>query len=40
MPIEDQYLDGLVALDDRMVTLVSLNRLLAMDADGVTPRTD
>jgi purine-binding chemotaxis protein CheW len=40
MPIEDQYLDGLVALEDRMVTLVSLNRLLVMDGDGVTRPTE
>jgi purine-binding chemotaxis protein CheW len=40
MPIEDQYLEGLVALDDRMVTLVSLNSLLALDGNGIAPQTD
>ena len=40
MAIEDQYLEGLVALEDRMVTLVALNRLLALDGDGITPRVD
>lgn len=34
LPIEDQYLEGLVAMDDRMVTLVSLDRLLAPDGGG------
>ncbi|PPQ29298.1 chemotaxis protein CheW [Rhodopila globiformis] len=38
LPIGDQYLEGLVALDDRMVTLVSLDRLLAID--GVTGQTN
>jgi purine-binding chemotaxis protein CheW len=34
LPIGDQYLEGLVALEDRMVTLVSLDRLLAMEGSG------
>ena len=36
MPIEDQYLDGLVALNERMVTLVSLDRLLGIDGANST----
>jgi purine-binding chemotaxis protein CheW len=38
LPIGDQYLEGLVALDNRMVTLVSLDRLMAMD--GLTQQTN
>jgi len=32
MPTDDQFLDGLVALDDRMVTLVSLTGLFGHPA--------
>jgi purine-binding chemotaxis protein CheW len=37
LPIEDQYLDGLVALNERMVTLVSLERLLAHEGPNGHP---
>lgn len=33
LPTEDQYLDGLVAIEERMVTLVSLAGLFGMPAD-------
>jgi purine-binding chemotaxis protein CheW len=35
LPKEDQFLDGLVALEDRMVTLVSLAGLFDMPPDSV-----
>jgi purine-binding chemotaxis protein CheW len=36
LAIEDQYLDGLVAVGERMVTLVSLGRLLAIGGGAAT----
>jgi purine-binding chemotaxis protein CheW len=40
MPAEDSFLDGLVALDDRMVTLVSLDGLIGqVEASGAGTRT-
>lgn len=33
LPSEDQYLDGLVTIEDRMVTLVSLGGLFGISAD-------
>ncbi|CAL75695.1 Chemotaxis protein cheW [Bradyrhizobium sp. ORS 278] len=33
MPVEDQFLEGLVAIQDRMVTLVSLSGLFGMSAE-------
>jgi purine-binding chemotaxis protein CheW len=38
MPTEDQFLEGLVAIENRMVTLVSLAGLFGMSA-GSTKRT-
>jgi purine-binding chemotaxis protein CheW len=40
LPAEDSFLDGLVALDDRMVTLVSLDGLIgSVDTSGAGART-
>ncbi|ABQ34330.1 MULTISPECIES: chemotaxis protein CheW [Bradyrhizobium] len=36
MPTEDQFLEGLVAIQNRMVTLVSLSGLFGMPASSVT----
>jgi purine-binding chemotaxis protein CheW len=36
LPIDDQFLDGLVALDERMVTLVSLAGLFSQHVAGPT----
>ncbi|WP_315782024.1 MULTISPECIES: chemotaxis protein CheW [unclassified Bradyrhizobium] len=33
MPVEDQFLEGLVAIENRMVTLVSLSGLFGISAD-------
>jgi purine-binding chemotaxis protein CheW len=38
MPMEDQFLEGLVAIENRMVTLVSLAGLFGMPTDS-TKRT-
>jgi purine-binding chemotaxis protein CheW len=35
MPTEDQFLEGLVAIEDRMVTLVSLSGLFGVPADSL-----
>ncbi|MGJ4891872.1 chemotaxis protein CheW [Bradyrhizobium sp. HKCCYLR20261] len=35
MPVEDQFLEGLVAIQERMVTLVSLSGLFGMSAESV-----
>ncbi|WP_257169953.1 chemotaxis protein CheW [Bradyrhizobium sp. SRS-191] len=35
VPIEDQFLEGLVAIQERMVTLVSLSGLFGMSAESV-----
>jgi purine-binding chemotaxis protein CheW len=40
LPAEDSFLDGLVALDDRMVTLVSLDGLIGpVEPGGTGART-
>jgi purine-binding chemotaxis protein CheW len=40
LPVEESFLDGLVALDDRMVTLVSLDGLIgAAETNGAGART-
>jgi purine-binding chemotaxis protein CheW len=40
LPPEDSFLDGLVALDDRMVTLVSLDGLIGqVEPSGAGART-
>lgn len=36
LPVEDSFLDGLVPLDDRMVTLVSLDGLIGLAGKGGT----
>ncbi|MGY3454453.1 chemotaxis protein CheW [Bradyrhizobium sp. USDA 4353] len=38
MPVEDQFLEGLVAIQNRMVTLVSLSGLFGMSAESVKRR--